>query len=102
MGMLIYVILHRLCLVNEHNAMINLKNDMVKNIQKPNEKKIPVILALKKSSRYRRVNTGAVVSLLFNSWKLFSQSSDHMLFLSFLVSWVKGVAISDNPSINLQ
>jgi len=30
MGMLIYVILHRLCLVNEHNAMINLKNDVVK------------------------------------------------------------------------
>ena len=53
MGMLIYVILHRLCLVNEQNAMINLKNDMVKNIHKRNDlKKNPVILALKKSSRY--------------------------------------------------
>jgi hypothetical protein len=31
MGMLIYVIVYRLCLVNEQNAMINLKNDMVKN-----------------------------------------------------------------------
>jgi hypothetical protein len=30
MEMLIYVILHRLCLVNKQNAMINLKNDMVK------------------------------------------------------------------------
>jgi hypothetical protein len=37
MGMLIYVILHRLCLVNEHNAMINLENDMVKNTQKPDD-----------------------------------------------------------------
>ena len=36
--MLIYVILHRLFLVNEQNAMKNLKNDMVKNIQKPNKK----------------------------------------------------------------
>jgi hypothetical protein len=36
---LIYVILHRLCLVNEHNAMINLKNDMVKNTQKPDDTK---------------------------------------------------------------
>ena len=39
MGMLIYIILHRLCLVNEHNAMINLKNNVVKNIQRPNKKK---------------------------------------------------------------
>jgi len=39
MGMLTYVILHRLCLVNEQNARINLKNDMVKNISKPNDKK---------------------------------------------------------------
>jgi hypothetical protein len=46
-----------------------------------------------------RVNTGAVVSLLFNSWKLFSHSSDHTHFLFFLVSWVKGVAIRENPSI---
>ena len=52
MRMLIYVILHRLCLVNEQNAMINLKNDMVKNIQKLNKKQIPAILALKKPSRY--------------------------------------------------
>jgi hypothetical protein len=36
---LTYVILHSLCLVNEQNAMINLKNDMVKNIPKPNDKK---------------------------------------------------------------
>jgi hypothetical protein len=39
MRMLIYVILHRSCLVNEHNAMINLKNDMVKNTQKPDDTK---------------------------------------------------------------
>jgi hypothetical protein len=39
MGMLIYVIIHRLRVVNEQNAMINLKNDMVKNIQKLNDKK---------------------------------------------------------------
>jgi hypothetical protein len=53
MGMLIYVILHRLCLVNEQNAMINMKNDMVKNIKKPDDlKKNPAILALKKSGRY--------------------------------------------------
>ena len=37
MGMLIYFILHRLCLVNEQNAMINLKNDVVKKIQTPNK-----------------------------------------------------------------
>jgi len=53
MGMLTYVILHRLCLINEQNAMINLKNDMVKNISKPNDKKkIPSILTLKKLGRY--------------------------------------------------
>jgi len=39
MGMLIYVILHKLCLINEQNAMINLKNDMVKNTQKSDDKK---------------------------------------------------------------
>jgi hypothetical protein len=33
MGMLIYVILRGLCLVNEWNVIINLQNDMVKNIQ---------------------------------------------------------------------
>ena len=33
MGMLIYVILRGLCLVNELNVIINLQNDMVKNIQ---------------------------------------------------------------------
>jgi hypothetical protein len=49
-----------------------------------------------------RVNTGAVVSLLFNSWKLFSHSSDHTHFLFFLVSWVKGVALREEPSINLR
>jgi len=32
MGMLIYIILRRLCLDNEQNAMINMKNDVVKNI----------------------------------------------------------------------
>jgi len=47
MGILIYVILRRLFLVNEQNAMINLKNDMVKNILKLDEKNIPSILALK-------------------------------------------------------
>jgi hypothetical protein len=31
--MLIYVILLGLCLVNEWNVIINLQNDMVKNIQ---------------------------------------------------------------------
>jgi hypothetical protein len=31
--MLIYVILCGLCLVNEWNAIINLQNDIVKNIQ---------------------------------------------------------------------
>ena len=31
--MLIYVILRGLCLVNEWNVIINLQNDMVKNIQ---------------------------------------------------------------------
>jgi hypothetical protein len=30
MGMLFYIILRILCLVNEQNAIINLKNDMVK------------------------------------------------------------------------
>jgi hypothetical protein len=38
MGTMTYVIiLYRLCLVNEQNAMINLNNDMVKNIPKPND-----------------------------------------------------------------
>jgi hypothetical protein len=37
--MLIYIILHRLCLHNEQNAMINLKNDTMKNIQKLDDKK---------------------------------------------------------------
>jgi hypothetical protein len=39
MGMLIYIILRRLCLDNEQNAMINMKNDVVKNIQKLDDKK---------------------------------------------------------------
>jgi hypothetical protein len=39
MRMLIYIILYRLCLVNEQTAMINLKNNVVKNIQKLNKKK---------------------------------------------------------------
>ena len=39
MEMLIYVIPHRLCLVNEQNAIINLKNDIVKNTQKPDDSK---------------------------------------------------------------
>ena len=37
--MLIYIILRRLCFDNEQNAMINLKNDTVKNIQKSDDKK---------------------------------------------------------------
>jgi hypothetical protein len=50
---MIYVILRRLCLVNEQNTMINMKKDMVKNIKKlDNKKTIPSILALKKLSRY--------------------------------------------------
>jgi len=54
MRMLIYIILHRLCLVNEQNAIINLKNEMVENTQKPNDtkNKIPVILASKKPGCY--------------------------------------------------
>jgi hypothetical protein len=39
MKMLIYVIPYRLCLVDEQNAIINLKNDMVKNTQKPDDSK---------------------------------------------------------------
>ena len=39
MGMLIYVILRGLCLVNEWNTIINLHNDMVKNIQNRTIKK---------------------------------------------------------------
>jgi len=31
MGMLIYVILHRLCFLNEWKAITNMQNDMVKN-----------------------------------------------------------------------
>ena len=49
--MLIYVILHRLCLVNKQNAMINLKNDVVKK-SKNQKKKIPAILTLKKPGCY--------------------------------------------------
>jgi len=65
MGMLIYIILRRMCLDNKQNVMINLKNDVVKNIQKPDVKKIPLILALKKSGCYS-----------FNNGKgTFSQSS---------------------------
>jgi hypothetical protein len=53
MVMLIYIILRRLCLDNEQNAMINMKNDVVKNIQKlDDKKKIPSILPLKKPGRY--------------------------------------------------
>jgi hypothetical protein len=55
---MIYVILRRLCLVNEQNAMINMKKDMVKNIKKlDNKKTIPSILALKKPSRYMNCST---------------------------------------------
>ena len=54
--MLIYIILRRLCLDNEQNTMINLKNDTMKNIQKPDDKKNPSILALKKPGRYIYLN----------------------------------------------
>jgi len=37
MGMLIYIILHRLYLDNEQNVMINLKNDVVKYIKKSDD-----------------------------------------------------------------
>jgi hypothetical protein len=37
MGMLIYIILRRLCLDNEQNAIIKLKNDVVENIKKPDD-----------------------------------------------------------------
>jgi hypothetical protein len=48
MGKLIYVILCRLHLVNEQNAMMNLKNHMVKNIQKPDDKKNSINFGLEK------------------------------------------------------
>jgi hypothetical protein len=54
MGMLIYVILHRLCLVDEQNAMINLKNDIVKNIQKLNEKKSSSDFGLEKAGSLQK------------------------------------------------
>jgi hypothetical protein len=40
LGILIYIILRELCLINEWNAIINLQNDIVKNIQNQNKKKI--------------------------------------------------------------
>jgi len=53
MGMLAYVILRRSYLVNEQNAMVNLKNDMVKTSRyRTIKKKIPSILALKKLGLY--------------------------------------------------
>jgi hypothetical protein len=53
MRILIYIILRGLCLVNKWNAIINLQNDMVKNIQN-RTKQNPSILALKKLGHYKR------------------------------------------------
>jgi hypothetical protein len=47
-----------------------------------------------------RVSTGAVVNLLFNSWKLLSHDSVQLNFFSFLSNSVMGQAILENPSIN--
>jgi len=65
--MLIYVILRGLCLVNEWNAIINLQNDMVINIQNRTIKKIKIlsILALKKSSRYNIHKKKCVLEFFF-------------------------------------
>ncbi|PVH34944.1 hypothetical protein PAHAL_7G071500 [Panicum hallii] len=49
-----------------------------------------------------KTNTGAVVSLSFSSWKLRSQASVQTNFLSFLSSSVIGLAILENPSMNLR
>jgi len=59
MRMLIYVILYRLCIVNEHNAMINLKNDMVKKHPKTERLK-------KNSSDFELEKVGSLHSKLPN------------------------------------
>jgi hypothetical protein len=48
MGILIYIILRGLCLVNEWNAIINMHNDMVKNIQNLTIKKKSIDFGLEK------------------------------------------------------
>jgi hypothetical protein len=68
MGMLIYVILHRLCLVNEQNAMINLKNDIVKNIQKLNEKKSSSDFGLEKAGSLQNLSTLTRTYLITPLW----------------------------------
>jgi hypothetical protein len=42
-----------------------------------------------------------VVSLLFNSWKLFSHASDHSNLVLFLSNSVIGFAILEKFSMNL-
>jgi len=65
MEMFIYVILYRLCLINEQNAMINLKNHMVKkHLETGRLKKNPAILALKKSGHY---NERIRISFLYSN-----------------------------------
>jgi hypothetical protein len=47
------------------------------------------------------VSIGAVVNPVFNSWKLFSHASVHLNSFPFYVRAVMGLAIFENPSINL-
>ena len=54
----------------------------------------------KLSPFFGRVRIGALVSLLFSSMKLFSQSAIHSNFLFFLVSTVNGEVILEKFSTN--
>jgi hypothetical protein len=87
MGMLIYIILHRLCLDNEQNAMINMKNDVVKNIYKLNDKFFfPINFGLEKarSLQLSKFTIWAFVSTV--TIRLFNYSiTQHLcpLYLSF-------------------
>ena len=47
------------------------------------------------------VNTRVVLSLSFNSWKLFSHDSDHSNLELFLVKPVNGDVIDENPSTDI-
>ena len=47
------------------------------------------------------VKMGAVVKLFFNSWKFFSQPSDHENLTICLVNLVKGDEIDENPSTKI-
>ena len=48
------------------------------------------------------MSIGAIVNLVFNSWKLFSPASVHLNFFPFYVRAVMGPVIFENPSINLR